>query len=94
MNILSQQFVFDALDAEKAGVNFPVDFDDVWAALGYSGKNEVKRRLVTDFILGLDYCISNNRIAGKKPTKILISPPIKPLLSLLQPLNKLAIVLL
>lgn len=60
MNILTQGFVFDAIEASKAGVRFPIDFDDVWEALGYSRRDNAGRRLIADLIEGHDYLLLKN----------------------------------
>lgn len=56
MSILSQEFVFTAIEAEKTGNQFPIDLDDVWQALGYSRKDNAVRNVLSDnFISGVDY---------------------------------------
>ena len=60
MSILTHEFVFDAIEAEKTGVRFPVDFDDIWEALGYSRRNNAARRLIADLIEGHDYLLLKN----------------------------------
>ena len=58
MTILSQPFVFAALEAQKAGNNFPIDFDDVWDAIGYSRKGNAKVSFVnTGLVESQDYII-------------------------------------
>lgn len=47
MSILSQEFVFAALNAAKAGEKFPINFDDVWAFSGYSRKDAAIRFLLS-----------------------------------------------
>lgn len=47
MSILSQEFVFAALDAEKNGEKFPINFDDVWESAGYTRKNNAVRFLLS-----------------------------------------------
>lgn len=44
-NILSQEFVFAAFDAEKSGTQFSIDFDDVWETSGYTRKRDALRAL-------------------------------------------------
>lgn len=43
--MLTQEFVFSALDAEKAGEKFSINFDDVWAFSGYTRKDNALRFL-------------------------------------------------
>jgi hypothetical protein len=43
MTSLTQEFIFDALDAEKNGERFPVDFDNVWESFGYSRKDNARK---------------------------------------------------
>ncbi len=58
MNILSQEFVFSAIEAEKEGVAFPIDFDDVWEMAGYTRKDNAKRALVeSGYEIGIDFNI-------------------------------------
>jgi phage anti-repressor protein len=57
MSILTHEFVFNAIEAEKIGVRFPVDFDDIWQPLGYSRRNNAGRRLIADLIEGHDYLL-------------------------------------
>lgn len=58
--ILDQQFIFKALDAEKNGEQFPIDFNDVWAELGYTRRNNAKRALELTLIENEDYFIDNS----------------------------------
>lgn len=59
MSILSQKFVFDALEAEKNGEQFPVNFDYVWQLLGYSRKSDAKDRLINTLVENEHYLIAN-----------------------------------
>lgn len=55
MSILSQEFVFCALDSQE---EYPVDFDDVWAAIGYTRKDNAKRSLLSSgYAVGQDFQI-------------------------------------
>lgn len=56
MDISSEQFVLDAINAEHNGEQFPVNFDDVWSGLGYSRKDSAIKLLKSDdFQEGVDY---------------------------------------
>lgn len=57
MNILTQNFVFEALASERDGSQFPIDFDLVWAYLKYSTKGNAKRALTKGLVEGEDYLI-------------------------------------
>lgn len=59
MTILSQEFVFTAIDAEKAGEKFPINFDDVWQELKYTTKGNAKRVLNNELIENIDFIISD-----------------------------------
>ena len=58
VNILTQEFVFTAIDAEKAGEPFPVDFANVWGLLGYSRKDNAIRALRHYCTEGVDFVVS------------------------------------
>lgn len=66
-SILSQEFVFSAIEAEKSGNQFPIDFDDVWKALGYSRKNDAISRLIETHIIAEDYIESGLAEYSAKP---------------------------
>lgn len=53
--MLTQEFVFSALDAEKNGNAFPIDFEDIWQELGYASKQKAKNALTTNLIENQDY---------------------------------------
>lgn len=53
--MITQDFVFAALDAEKNGNAFPIDFEDVWQQLGYSRKQRGKDALIANLIENEDY---------------------------------------
>lgn len=48
MSLLTQAFVIDAIEAEKQGKNFSIDFDNVWENIGYSRKDNAVRKLRND----------------------------------------------
>lgn len=60
MSILTQNFVFDALKAERDGIEFPIDFDNVWRPLKYSTKSNAKRALQKGLIEGEDFIICDD----------------------------------
>lgn len=47
MTILTQEFVFTALELEKSGNQFPIDFDDIYLELGYTRKDNAVRALLS-----------------------------------------------
>lgn len=55
MSILSQDFVCKAITAEKAGEQFPIDFDLVWFEIGYSRKSDALNRLQSTHSIDEDY---------------------------------------
>lgn len=57
MNILTQNFVFEALASERDGSQFPIDYDLVWAELGYSRRDNARRRLVKSLIENVDFAL-------------------------------------
>lgn len=57
MSILTQDFVFDALKAERNGSQFPIDFDNAWVELGYSTKGNAKRALQKGLTEAEDFII-------------------------------------
>lgn len=57
MNILTQNFVFEALASERDGSQFPINFDLVWAELGYSRRDNARRRLVKSLIENVDFAL-------------------------------------
>lgn len=78
MTILSQPFVFAALEAQRAGNNFPIDFDDVWDAIGYSRKNNAKRTLFnTDFVESQDYIVTHTNVVNSTHQGLLGGRPIE-----------------
>jgi hypothetical protein len=54
-DILTQEFVQFAIEAEKNGIEFPIDFDDVWGVGGYSRKDNAVRRVKEYLVEGEDY---------------------------------------
>lgn len=52
MSILTQDFVFAALDSQE---EYPIDFDDVWQGVGYSTKQKALERLIATHTEGLDF---------------------------------------
>ena len=46
MDILSQEFIISAFQAEKDGIDYPIDFEEIWEAFGYTHKNAAKRFLL------------------------------------------------
>ena len=73
MTILSQPFVCAAIDAEKAGIQYPINFEDVWQALGYSRTNNAKRRLVSACIENEDYIIDTCSLRSNVSTTRVLS---------------------
>lgn len=71
--MITQDFVFAALDAEKAGNAFPIDFEDVWSELGYSRKSDAKDALQLFLIENEDYVIDNG-INRNLSTAVFSSP--------------------
>lgn len=70
MTILSQEFVFRALDAENSGEAFPIDFDDVYPTLGYSTKQKAEEALVSNLILNEDFLtLGLKSSTGGRPAK-------------------------
>jgi phage anti-repressor protein len=57
MSILSETLVTNILSSESNGEDFPVNFDDVWEAAGYSRKNNALRVLSQYFESGVDYTL-------------------------------------
>lgn len=55
--MITQEFIFAALDAEKTGNTFPIDFEDVWQELGYASKQKGKNALIANLIENEDYFI-------------------------------------
>ena len=81
MTILSQDFVFVAIESEKTGNTFPIDFDDVWETIGYSRKDAAKRALVNSRLkLDVDYhlhrsveMVKREQGGGVQPEKIYLT---------------------
>lgn len=73
-SILSQEFVFSALDAEKSGTEFPIDFDDVWETSGYGRKEEALRALsrMSGLKKGIHYSANRRKSpTGGRPSESL-----------------------
>jgi hypothetical protein len=67
-DILTQEFVQSAIEAEKNGIEFPIDFDDAWVASGYSRKGNAVRFLTErcdGLKFGIHYQFSDRRTASK-----------------------------
>jgi DNA repair exonuclease SbcCD ATPase subunit len=45
--MLSENYILDALQAERDGEQFPIDFDAVWEGFGYKRKDAARRYLTT-----------------------------------------------
>jgi hypothetical protein len=54
-SILTQKFVQDAIESEKTGIDFPIDFDSVWMESGYSRKDHAVRFMAKRLKLNRDY---------------------------------------
>lgn len=59
-NLLTQEFVFAALEAKRNGKKFPIDFDCVWEKIGYSRKDSAKRKLEQDLVENVDFIFHIN----------------------------------
>ncbi|MBW4666470.1 MAG: hypothetical protein KME60_03240 [Cyanomargarita calcarea GSE-NOS-MK-12-04C] len=44
--MLTETYILDALEAERDGEQFPIDFDAVWESFGYSRRSDAKRYLL------------------------------------------------
>ena len=44
--MLTENYIYDALEAEREGVQFPIEFDDIWESFGYSRKYDAERYLL------------------------------------------------
>jgi phage anti-repressor protein len=78
MNILSQNFVQQAIVAERDGVKFPVDFDLVWQPIGYTRKDNAKRSLLASgYVEGEDFQVflinEENSKGGRPEEKIFLT---------------------
>jgi len=83
MDISSEQFVLNAIDAERNGELFPVDFDDVWPGLGYSRKDSAVKLLKSDdFQEGVDYrhlsaeslrSVNSGSLIGSSPSRYFLA---------------------
>ena len=78
MSILTQDFVLSAISSEKAGSEFPIDFDDVWQSIGYSRKDNAKRSLLSSgYVTGEDFRIllknEENSKRGQPEEKIFLT---------------------
>lgn len=68
-NVLTQEFVFAALEAERNGEQFPIDLDDVWQPLGYVEKRNCLDSLKSYFKEGLDFSSSGTKSpSGGRPS--------------------------
>lgn len=54
-NILTQEFIQNAIAAENVGNLFPIDFSDVWRGAGYARRDSALRRVKEDLVEGDDY---------------------------------------
>lgn len=73
MDILSESFVFVALQAEKEGNKFPINFEDVWERLGYSRKDNALRKLKSVLFEGQEYSSDVRRNAQRgNPSHLLL----------------------
>jgi hypothetical protein len=45
--MLTENYILDALQAEREGEQFPIDFDVVWESFGYNHKHHARRYLTT-----------------------------------------------
>lgn len=71
---LSDEHIYRALidnDSREDG-SFPVDFDGLWKALGYSRKSHAKANLLRNYAECVDYIVTygESQSFGKKPFKI------------------------
>lgn len=48
-----QNFLFGLIESKE---QFPVDLDVAWTLLGYKRKDSAKRKLLSNFVEGVDYC--------------------------------------
>jgi hypothetical protein len=73
-NTLSISMVSGYLESSDP---FPIDFDQAWQWLGYSGKGRAKDRLIAEFIDGVDFRVFalkvKNPNGGRPVEKIMLS---------------------
>jgi phage anti-repressor protein len=55
MSILAESFVLSAIETERNGEQFPIDFDEVWEALEYSRKDAAVRALQNKLEENIDF---------------------------------------
>jgi hypothetical protein len=72
-NILSAEFVQTAIDAEKNGNQFPINFDDVWETLGYSRKDNTVRALLNSRVNTSPYILIKEGINKNAGNEYLLS---------------------
>ncbi|WP_038025760.1 hypothetical protein [Synechococcus sp. PCC 7336] len=53
---LTETAIMSMLDS---GEDFPIDFEQAWKWIGYSTKGNAKRKLLQDFVEGVDYLLIN-----------------------------------
>ena len=73
-SILSENFVFSAIEAEKSGTQFPIDFDAVWETSGYGRKEEALRALsrMSGLKKGIHYSANRRKSpTGGRPSESL-----------------------
>ncbi len=46
MSILTQDFIFSAIASERIGIEYPIDFDEIFEIYGYSFKRHAKRYIL------------------------------------------------
>ncbi|MBW4666507.1 MAG: hypothetical protein KME60_03425 [Cyanomargarita calcarea GSE-NOS-MK-12-04C] len=64
--MLTEKFILDALEAERNGQQFPIDFDDIWENAGYSRKDSGIRALLKGRLIPeIDFhIIVGNKVLG------------------------------
>jgi phage anti-repressor protein len=55
--MLTQGYIFSAFQAESAGNQFPLSFDEAWEKAGYARKDNAKKVLVIELVENEDYTI-------------------------------------
>jgi phage anti-repressor protein len=68
MSLLSQAFVFAALEQERSGIQFPINFDDVWSVIGYNRKDNAVKALKNKLVEGIDWVVSLRKAAETRPS--------------------------
>lgn len=60
--MITEEFIFDALQAEQEGEKFPIPFDIVWQSFGYTRKTDAMRALFrTALVKDQEYCKGKDR---------------------------------